>query len=345
MDWLKASGLTHGFAHPRFLLAIPVLGLLAGMMFWSHYIRRRLTLRLGIGFGSAEPLFRFTAQRIFANLGLLVGLGLLALGAAGPQWGKDWNQSVSRGRDLMIVLDCSRSMMAESPSRMERARDALLDLARALPKQGGHRVGLVAFAGRARLLCPLTSDYDHFQSVIQGLENEPLNPELAPGGIETSGTRIGLGISEAVRAQDPRFVGRRDLFLLSDGDDPAQDGEYRRGIEEAMVESIPIYTFGIGNPDEGSPIIHEGKPVTFQGETIVSRLQEAPLREIAQQTHGFYTPVRQRVLPLGQFYLDLAAGQDQREQGDDEIPTIRQHYFGFLLAAFVLLAVSMLRRP
>ncbi len=80
---------------------------------------------------------------------MALGLIALILGTSGPQWGRDWDQSAAPGRDLVVVLDCSRSMFAETPSRLERAKTALLDLCDALKKRGGHRVALVVFAGSA----------------------------------------------------------------------------------------------------------------------------------------------------------------------------------------------------
>jgi Ca-activated chloride channel family protein len=334
----------HWFSHPWLLIGVAAV-LLLGLVAWGGGRRRHRALALlGPRALLLETLPRRWGRRLLARLGLVIGLLALALGAAGPQWGKDWDQSAAPGRDLIVVVDCSRSMLAEVPNRLERAHEALLDLADTLQKHGGHRVGLVVFAGKARLLCPLTHDYDHFRSTLEGLENRPFDPDLAPGLAEASGTRIGWGISEAVHAQDPRFVGLRDILLLSDGDDPAQDGEFSRGIDDALVETIPIHTIGIGNPDEGSPIIANGKRVTFEGKEVTSRLQEAPLREIAQQTHGTYTAARQRTVPLGQIYLDLIAGQAVRDQSDDTVPVYRQRYLLFLLPAFSLLLSTVVWR-
>ena len=86
-----------------------------------------------------------------------------------------------------LIFDCSRSMLAESPSRLERARAALLDLAEAVQRRGGHRVALVEFAGRARLACPLTHDYDHFRDTVRAIDPMAFDPELGPGPEEKSG--------------------------------------------------------------------------------------------------------------------------------------------------------------
>src|SRR5262249_29597515 len=162
-----------------------------------------------------------------------LGLAGLGVGMAGPQWGRDWSQAAAPGRDLVVALDCSRSMFAEAPSRWERARAALLDLARALERRGGRPVGPVLVPGRARPAAPLTHAYAHSRGPVPALAPAALAAEWAPAAGEPSGTRIGLGLHQAVLAHDGRFPGARDILLLSDGDDPARDGEWQYGAAEA----------------------------------------------------------------------------------------------------------------
>src|SRR5271155_1721264 len=124
------------------LVLLPPLGLLAALARWQ---RRRALLRLGGAFTRLAPRrWAGLPQRLCLTFGLL----LLIMGGAGPQWGRDTQQQVSAGRDLVVVLDLSRSMLAEQPSRQEFARAALLGLADSLQKRGGHRLALVVFAAR-----------------------------------------------------------------------------------------------------------------------------------------------------------------------------------------------------
>src|SRR5262249_23508532 len=152
-----------------------------------------------------------------------LGLTVLVIGIAGPQWGRDWTQAVAPGRDLVVVLDLSRSMLAEQPSRLHRARAGLINLAESLRERGGHRVARVVFAGRAKVVCPLTHDYDHFREAVEEIDADRLPPDIAPTDDDPSGTRIGAGIRAAVDLHDPRNRGFQDVLLLSDGDDPARD--------------------------------------------------------------------------------------------------------------------------
>jgi Ca-activated chloride channel family protein len=330
----------HWFANPwaLSLLALPAaLGLLA---LWGAWRRRRALAR----FGDAASLDALVEppgwRRRLAGLCFSLGLMLLTVGVAGPQWGRDWDQSAAPGRDLVVVVDCSRSMGAETPSRLDRAKAALRDLARTLQLRGGSRVALVAFAARSRLLCPLTHDYDHFREAVAAIDLDDLEPDVGPGPNADSGTRISAGLHEALLAHDERYAGARDILLLSDGDDPAHDGDFRRGAAEARDQGVPVYAVGVGDPNEPAVLRSGGEVVKFQDAAVRTRLEEAPLREIAETTHGAYVPARTLALPLGEVYFNTVAGQALREESDDALPVYQQHYAWFLAAAFVLLAAA-----
>src|SRR5689334_14811488 len=186
--------LQHWFANPWafYLMGLPpLLGLLG---IFALRRRNRALARLG----NQPALELLVAERGWVRLlrGFLASLGLTALivGMAGPQWGRDWSQATAPGRDLVVVLDLSRSMFAEQPSRLHRAQEGLAKLVEALKERGGHRVALVVFAGRAKVMCPLTHDYDHFRETVEALDPDRLPPDIAATDDDPSGTRIGSGI-------------------------------------------------------------------------------------------------------------------------------------------------------
>ena len=272
----------HLFANPWLLAVLAGLPCLAVLALWAAHRRRQAVALLG----NAASLGRSCAgQSVSGRLrGLcwLLGVLALAVGSAGPQWGKEWDQAVS-GRDLVVVLDCSRSMLAENPSRLRRARLALLDLCAEAQKRGGHRLALVVFAGKPRLACPLTHDYDHFRETLgseRDVERMAFDPDLAPGPQEASGTRIGAAIQEALRSRDPRYPGGCEIMLLSDGDDPARDGEWERGAAAARDAGVPVYTIGVGNPnpdeDEAKLVINREVQRQPDGKPVLTRLDEKP---------------------------------------------------------------------
>src|SRR5262249_12692324 len=179
----------------------------------------------------------------------------LILAVAGPRWGTDTSQQATSGRDLVVVLDLSRSMLAEQPSREERGRRVLLELADSLQRRGGHRIALVVFAARAKLVCPLTHDYDHFREAVRRQDASNLPPELRPtSNDDPSGTRIGAGLRAALGAHDPQAEGFQDILLVSDGDDPAGDEEWAEGAAQAKAAGVAVYCVGVGDPAKPSPI-------------------------------------------------------------------------------------------
>ena len=104
----------------------------------------------------------YSRQRQWLKAFCLIGaVGFLALALMQPQWGVHWENVPSQGRHVMLLLDVSRSMLAEDvkPNRLERAKAAIRELVQVMQKEGGHRLGLVVFASRAALHCPLTLDY------------------------------------------------------------------------------------------------------------------------------------------------------------------------------------------
>ncbi len=344
-----SSVLHHWFAQPAALWLLVLLPVLGVLLLWNRWRTRRALDRLGAP-ASLQALVEPAGRRRFWR-GVCTTLGLLALilGTAGPQWGRDWDESAAPGRDLVVVLDCSRSMFAETPSRLERAKTALLDLCEAMKKQGGHRVALVVFAGSARLACPLTHDYDHFRDAVEAVDVEAPDPEIEPGPGAASGTRIGAALHTALLAHDERFRGARDVLLLSDGDDPARDGEWKQGAAEAREQGVPVYTVGLGDPDVDSTIRIGGEALKHGGNQVVTRLEEAPLRDIAATTHGAYIAAQTRTLPLGQVYLDAVAGQAERTESDDALPVYHPQYVWFLAVGFAFLALAVMigdrRRP
>jgi Ca-activated chloride channel homolog len=331
---------SHWLAHPAFLWLLSLLPLLGVWTALARWRARRLLTRVGNPLVLHSLLKPQGVAGRLARLCLSLGLPLLLFGAAGPQWGRDWNQPVAPGRDVVAVLDLSRSMLAEPESRLQRAQAALLQLADTVQQRGGHRLGLVVFAGSARVACPLTHDYDHFREALRELYLPNPAPDLGPG------TRIGAGLHAAIALHDPRYRGHQDVLLLSDGDDPAGDEDWREAAAEAREQKISVHVVGIGDPDLKSPIPVHGKTADAvllddNGAVVYTSLKEAPLEEIARLTHGTYTPAHTGVPPLADLFRERIATQAPREDSDDALPQYEQHYSWFLGPALLFLLGEM----
>jgi len=245
---------------------------------------------------------------------------------------------------VVVVLDMSRSMSAEQPSRFERAKGAIADLSWDLQRRGGDRLGLVVFAGGAKTVCPLTHDYDHFREVLEQLDVNELPEEVRPesGG---SGTRIGAGVREAVQnAHDDRFRGFQDVILVSDGDDPAHDEEWRTGIAAAREHGIPVHTVGVGDPDHASPIPTNDGPLRHDDKIVHTKLEEKPLEDIARLTNGKYVVAHTKALPLGELFRTRIASRPGHDDLDEAeaLQIYRPRYAWFLGPSLLLLVLEMI---
>jgi Ca-activated chloride channel family protein len=369
------------FARPEALFLLLLPPALVVLAFASGRRRRAALAR----FGRPEALAALSTlrprRRGRARLCLLGAVLLLAVALAGPRWGRG-EPGVVIGRDLMVVLDLSKSMLADDmrgpeggSTRMQRwqaARAGVHDLVAELRKHGGHRVGLVVFAAKPWLVCPLTADYDHFLMRIDEFSPEAPPRETVPAKGEQfpSGTRIGAAVADAIRWHDshligpvkfglmrlgvidtgrwddPSSLGFQDVLLVSDGDDPAPDAdeEIEEGIKAARDAKVPVHVAGVGDPKEASTVVYR----RADGEEEVigpTKLQGERLKEIARQTNGIYLPAEREVPRLGEFFHASIEPRPSRELPEDALPQPRERYLWFLAPALVLLVLAWWLEP
>jgi Ca-activated chloride channel family protein len=273
------------FAEPRWLwlgiLACIALILLHRYAAWS----RRRDLGLLAVPEILQNMLRSHSprKRIFKETLLVVAVAAIGIALARPQWGEQTEVTETMGQDILFLIDCSQSMMAGDirPNRLTRAKFAVMDF---VQKHGQGRVGLVAFAGQAFLLCPLTYDYEAFREAISSLDEH---------SIPVQGTDIGRALDEAFLAME-KLDRRKIMVLLTDGEDLQKTGiEQARKLTEKDVQ---VFTIGIGTsagsqiqistPQGASELVKDAS-----GNPVVSRLDEQTLRDIAQITHGTYQPL------------------------------------------------------
>lgn len=269
------------FARPEWLNALWLLPLVVALFWWAERRRRALLGRIvapklrALLAGNTSP-----ARRLFRSACVLLALALLVAAVAGPQLGYDTLEVPHRGRDVIIALDVSRSMLAPdvSPSRLERAKLLTEDLIDALPAD---RVGLIAFAGSAFLQAPLTLDHG---AVLAALDE--LDTTVIPKG----GTNIAAAIRDAEDAFGKAEGFSRALVIITDGEELDADGI--AAAKQATAAGIRIFTVGVGST-EGSEIpLGEGDFVRDPaGKVVVSKLDASRLQEIATAGGGFYTPL------------------------------------------------------
>ena len=287
----------------------------------------------------ADPhlLARLTGRvqkgRSFIKGALLLGaLFLMLVALAGPRWGSRYEEVSRKGVDIMIVVDVSRSMLAEDikPSRLERARREVLDLLQVIE---GDRAGLVAFAGAAFVQCPLTLDYG---ALIMFLSS--LGPDLIP----VPGTDLGASIESALSSFDFKSETDKVILLITDGED-----NEKRGLEaagKAARKGVKIFVFGMGEA-AGGPIPVGGNKGGFekdkQGKLILSKHDEEGLRKIASRTGGAYVRSVAGDLDLDLLYFDgIKVRTEATTLKSGKIRIFEERFTFFLLAAFLFLILE-----
>jgi Ca-activated chloride channel homolog len=330
--------MTFYWAHLLWLLAVPVLLLL------FEALRRRAgatdqsfpkiqkaeagTHDLEIS-SSAAP--RATHPRIRARWRLYVGLALLIVAAARPQWGKLDEPVFDQAREILIGIDLSRSMLATDvrPSRLERAKLLVTSL---LERLAGERVGLVVFAGTAFLQSPLSSDYE--------ILNEFL-PSLAPDYMPQGGSNYRALLETSLSAFNATSAADRFLIVLSDGE--ATDEHWKEVVPELKDKGVRVIGLGIGTA-QGSiiPDPAGGYVKNEQGAVVLSKLEPATLQELAQLTNGVYADASSWV-DLAQL---LAATVETGRKGEfrETRATRMVERFQWVLAPAVLILLWSLYR-
>ena len=327
------------FAAPLYQHLLWLVPGLLGLYLYA-FVRKRRSLGQFIDPALAPRLLPgYSRPRQWGKALCLVGaVGCLVLALMQPQWGTRWQDVPSQGRDLMLLLDVSRSMLAEDvrPNRLERAKEAVRELVQTIQKEGGHRLGLVAFAGRARLHCPLTRDYAFF---LQRLN------EAGPDTVSPGGTAIGEAIRHALHHLATSAQGYADLMLLTDGED--HGSAPLDAAQVAATQQVSLYILGFGDPRLAAPIPldHTASQRTYlqyQGEEVRSRLQPDLLMEMAQRTAGVYMTAGTRPRPLVQIYTAHIAPKARQNlsvaAGEYLVP---RYHWGIVLA-LLLLVVEML---
>jgi Ca-activated chloride channel family protein len=319
------------FAHERVLWLLLVFPPALIAFFWwswrkkqelmTQFIQARLLPTLTEGISPARRKLRLSLV-IFAVAGLIVAL-------ARPQWGSDWEQVKVRGLDIIVAIDVSKSMLAEdiSPNRLGRAKLAALDL---MNQSKSDRLGLVAFAGDAFLVSPLTVDESVFRQSVEALDVTT---------ISEPGTALAEAIDTATKAfkEDDNH---KALILLTDGED--QDSGAVEAAKKAGANGLTIITIGVGSAEGELLRIRDAKGRTDyirdeQGNVVKSKLNEKLLREIAEATsNGLYVPL-QGARTMEQIYAKRLAPMPKSESNEKLVKRLHEQYHWPL--AFAILAL------
>ena len=317
-----------------FLLLFPVLP----AYIW-YFVRKKQMLRT---LAEADLLENInasvsTSKQVFKAVLLMLGFTAIVFALTRPVWNPTPREVKREGRDVVILLDVSRSMLAEDikPNRLERAKLAIVDL---MENIRGDRIGIITFAGSASVKCPLTQDYAFVRMALDRIGTE-------------STTRGGTNVGDAIRTAgddvfDEQVKEYKDIILITDCDE--QESSFPiDAAGKAGQKGIRIIAVGLGNPDEGAriPVISDSGVRTFlkyQGKDVWTKLDEDTLRQVAAETpSGAYIPVRTGSFDLGKIYRDLVVPAGKRELDSTTILQYDEKFQIFLALGLLLIVCEV----
>ena len=267
---------------------------------------------------------------------VIVAFALIVFGLARPGWNPKPKKIERQGRDVVFILDVSKSMLAEDlvPNRLERAKLAIRDC---VDRLQGDRVGLIAFAGTAAVKCPLTLDYGFFRMMLETISTD---------SISRGGTQIGDAMRKALdEVFDDQEKKYKDLVLITDGED--HDSFPVEAAQKAGDRGMRLIGIGLGDENEGRriPVTDEsGRKVflKYQGEEIWSKLDGDTLRKMVNATPGGkYLNVATGTIDLGEVYTRLIASAEKRELESKTVKRYEEKFQIFLAFAFFLLCLEV----
>lgn len=263
-------------------------------------------------------------------------LGLL-LALIQPSWSPKPKTLKRRGRDIVFIIDVSRSMMAEdlAPNRLERAKIAVKDF---LNAYDNHRVALIAFAGSTVLKCPLTFDHNFMRLALE---------DLSPESITRGGSLIGDAIRKAIHEvfQEDEDSRARDIILISDGEDHESFPQEAAAL--AGERGIRILSIGLGDDKRGQPIpvmddSGQRQYLSYQGQVVKTQLKPQTLRDVAAASKGgHYLHVATGHFNLDKIYGQLIAGESSRVIETEDVLDYDAKFPIFLILALICAAVGV----
>ncbi|MBW1893829.1 MAG: VWA domain-containing protein, partial [Deltaproteobacteria bacterium] len=229
------------FQNIDMLFLIWVAPLVFGI-YWYAWRKKQRSLTLFIEKGLIDRnriTVNYSGRRRRVAL-MMAAIILIVIAAARPAWNMKSETVEQRGRDVVFLLDVSKSMLAEdlAPNRLERAKLAIKDC---IEKLEGDRVALVVFAGSAAVKCPLTLDYGFFRMMLD---------HISIDSVSRGGTMIGDALRKVMTdVFDDRTREFRDIILITDGED--HESLPVEAAEKAGQKEIRLIAIGLGDENDG----------------------------------------------------------------------------------------------
>lgn len=265
----------------------------------------------------------------------LIAILFLIFGLVNPQIGSKLEEVKREGSDIIICLDVSNSMKAEDfrPNRLEKAKQAIEKL---IDKLNNDRIGIIVFAGEAYVQLPITTDYAAAKLFLENIDCDV---------VSIQGTVISSAIELAENSFGTQEGKNKAIIVISDGE--SHDDNAIAAARVAAEKGTVVHAIGIGSP-EGTPIpIYKNKIQTGfrkdrEGNSVITKLNEGALEEIASAGNGVY--IRASQGEIGLLSLQERINTMEKKTFDAKIYTDYEDRFQIFIgiALFLLIIESAL---
>lgn len=317
-----------------FLYALAIIPLVLLLQLFLLQWRKKAKIAYG-NINTIEKLFPDVSntKRTWKFILYIIALFFLIVGIANPQVGTKLENIKRKGADIMICLDVSNSMKAEDfyPNRLEKAKQAISKL---INKLEGDRIGIIVFAGEAFVQLPITTDYAASTLFLDGIRTDL---------VAVQGTNIGDAIDLAVESFGKDEGKNKAIVVITDGEDNEAAGI--NAAKKAAEKNIVVHTIGMGSPS-GAPIPSfkngekEGYKKDKEGNTIITRLNEQTLREIASVGNGVYVQATNSDAGLNSILNEINK-LEKRQFESKMYSDYEDRFQWFISVAFILLLIEI----
>ncbi|MCF8242707.1 MAG: VWA domain-containing protein [Melioribacteraceae bacterium] len=319
------------FAHTDYLYFLYAIPLVIALYWFTGRYQRKLLENFADSKLQKVLYPLKSSLKSFIKFAIIsISIVLLIFALANPQIGSKIEEVKQVGIDVYICLDVSLSMTAEDikPSRLNKAKH---EISRLIQRLQGDRIGLIVFSGDAYIQFPLTTDYSAANLFLNAVS---INTVPQPG------TAIASAIELASNSFKEEEETQKAIIVITDGED--HEGNLEDVIDKTTEKGISIYTIGLGSPS-GVPIpvynnagVQTGYKKDRNGETVLTKLDEATLKELASKGNGEYYRGSNSEDELEKIYNDLSK-LEEAEYGATKITEYEDRYYYFLIPALILL--------
>ncbi|MBA4311476.1 MAG: hypothetical protein C0417_02490 [Chlorobiaceae bacterium] len=321
------------FAHTGYLYALALLPVILVIFYWSLRMRKKNLERFGnlsLLDNLMPAISKYKKSTKFFTA--FIAFAFIIFGIANPQIGTKMEEVKRAGVDIMIALDVSNSMKAEDikPNRLESAKQ---EISHMLDKFQNDRLGLIVFAGDSYLQLPLTTDYSAARLILSTIDVDV---------VPIPGTAIGSAIKLAMKSFASGEKKHKVIIIISDGENHEDDAI--TAAKDALEDGVVVHTVGMGSPDGVPiPVYQNGIQVGFRkdqdGNTVVTKLDEQALRQIAEAGGGMYIRATNQQDELDTIFKDIQT-MEKKEFGAKIFTEYEDRFQYFLGIALLLLLIE-----